>query len=161
MLAGYAYSNNGLSWRTVESDWTLAAGEVYFATEPTTTELEAAFSGYSVASAAATLVASAQAQLAAGLAITSTGTPALDATYPCDPTAQQQINAEITSILLNDTFTDGSTALNWLDATGAAHSFSIANFKNLATVLAAFVTGNLKCINGQSSTLPATSATIA
>lgn len=40
-----AYSNNGQSWRIVESDWTLSSGEVVFDHEPTEAELFAAFPG--------------------------------------------------------------------------------------------------------------------
>lgn len=109
-----------------------------------------------------TLSQGAETLLGAGLTITSTGTPALNATYPVDAITQQQINAEITSILLNSAFTDGTTTLTtWLDVTGTAHSFSITNYKNFATAFASFVTGCAKCINGQASSLPATTATIA
>jgi hypothetical protein len=109
---------------------------------------------------APTLAQQAAALLFGGCHVTSTGTPALSATYPCDPTAQQQINAEITSILLNGTFADGETTIGWLDATGASHTFSIAEFKALATEIAAFVSGCIKVINGQSTTLPSASVTI-
>jgi len=46
---GYAYSNNGLSFRCWDDSSTIATGEVYFNSEPTTTELAAAFSGYATA----------------------------------------------------------------------------------------------------------------
>ncbi len=106
------------------------------------------------------LAQQATAALAAGLAITSTATPALNATYPVSATAQAQINAEITSILLNGTFADGTTTIEWLDVTGAAHSFTIAQFKMLATAVASFASGCIKCMSGLSTTLPATTTTI-
>lgn len=108
-----------------------------------------------------TLAQQAQALLATGLEITSTGDGALDGTYPCGAAIQLQVNSEVTSILLNDTFTDGSTSLAWLDASGAPHEFSIAQFKTLATALAAFATGCIRCVTGQSTALPSSSATIA
>ena len=108
----------------------------------------------------ATLAQQANALLAAGLAITSTATSALDATYPTSNAAQQYINAEVTSILLNGTFADGTNALAWLDTSGASHTFTVPQFKTLATAVASFVSACLKCVNGQSTTLPSASATI-
>lgn len=43
----YAYSNNGQSFRAVESDWPLADGEVLFADHPTQAQLLAAFPSFS------------------------------------------------------------------------------------------------------------------
>jgi hypothetical protein len=110
---------------------------------------------------APTLAQQAQTLLGAGLAITSTATPALNATYRTDATTQQNVSAEVTSILLNGTFADGGASVAWQDAGGASHSFSVAQYKTLATAVAAFVAGCLKVVNGQSTTLPAASATIA
>jgi len=49
-MAGYAASNNGLSFRTVNSESDITTGEVYFnvdsPSDVTATELAAAFSGY-------------------------------------------------------------------------------------------------------------------
>lgn len=107
-----------------------------------------------------TLAQQAATSLAAGITITSTSTPALDGTYAATVTAQQQITAEITSILLNDTFADGTTTIEWLDTSGAAHAFTVAQFKTLATAIAAFVSGCVKAMNGQATTLPAAAMTI-
>jgi len=46
---GYAYSNNGLSFRAWYNSSTITTGEVYFDHVPTTAELTAAFSGYTAA----------------------------------------------------------------------------------------------------------------
>jgi len=43
---GYAYSNNGLSMRSVGNESNTTTGEVYFSNEATETELASAFSGY-------------------------------------------------------------------------------------------------------------------
>jgi hypothetical protein len=107
-----------------------------------------------------TIPQQAMALQAAGLAVTSTGAPSLNATYPCDAVTGQQVNAEVTSLLLNDAFTDGNTTIPWLDMNSTAHTFSIAQYKSLATAIAAFVTGCIRCINEQSTTLPSNTATI-
>ena len=112
------------------------------------------------APATPTLAQQAAALLATGLAITSTATAALDATYSASATAQAQINAEVTSILLNGTFADGTSTIDWLDVSGVSHTFTIAQFKLLATKIAIFVSGCVKCVNGQTTVLPNTSATI-
>jgi hypothetical protein len=109
-----------------------------------------------------TLAQQAQALLAAGLTITSTSMPALNATYPTDPATQDHIQAEVNAILLQGTFADGSTSVVWPDVTGAAHTFpSVAEFKLFASAIAAFVAGNYKVLNGSSTMLPAATATIA
>jgi len=53
IMAGYAASNNGLSFRSVNSESDITTGEVYFNVDSpndvTATELSAAFSGYAAA----------------------------------------------------------------------------------------------------------------
>ncbi len=107
-----------------------------------------------------TLAQQAQALLDGGFQVTSTSTPAINGTYPCDATTQQQINAEITSLLLNGTFTDGTTSLVWSDKSGAEHIFEVTQFKAFATRLAAFVTGCVKATKGRATGLPVQPATI-
>jgi hypothetical protein len=97
---------------------------------------------------------------AGGLAVSSSSDSALDATYPCDSLAQQHVSAEVVSLLLNGTFTDGATTISWLDVEGNAHELSIDQFKALATAIAVFVTGCARCASGQSTTLPSNAATI-
>lgn len=116
---------------------------------------------YTPAPQTPTLAQQAQALLAAGCAITSTSTPALDSTYATDATSQQHVQAEITSILLNGTFADGTTSIAWLDASNVAHTFTIAEFKALATALAAFVSACLKVVNGQATVLPSQPSVLA
>lgn len=156
-------SNNGLSFRRVAANYVAAAGEVLFSDDPmpTAAQLGAAFPGYAAAVSALALQQQAQAMLAAGCQVVSSGTPALSGTYPTDAASQAHINAEATSILLNGTFTDGTSSIVWLDVAGDPHTFSIAQFKTLATALAAYVTACLKVINGQSTTLSAQPSTIA
>lgn len=109
---------------------------------------------------ALSLAQQAQALLAGGCQVASTGTAALSGIYPADPATQQNITAEITSILMNGTFTDSGSTVQWLDVSGATHVFTVAQFKTLAAALAAFVTGCLKAANGLAATLPAQPATI-
>lgn len=112
--------------------------------------------------AAQLLAQQAQTALGAGLTITSTSTPALDGVYACDPTTIGFVNSEINAILLNATFADGSTALEWPDMTGALHLYTIAQFKTLAVALGEFVSGIRKCVIGATgATLPPATATIA
>ena len=107
-----------------------------------------------------TIQQSAAALLASGLAITSTSTPALNGTYPCDSNATAEIDAQVSSILLNGVFTNGATSIEWLDVSGAAHAFSVSNFKAFATAVAAFVTA---CDEGALglTALPSNAVTIA
>lgn len=109
-----------------------------------------------------TLAQQAQALLAGGLALTSTGTPALNGTYGADAATIAYVNSEMTSLLKNGVFADGSTSVYWPDAGGALHVFNVAQFEGFAAALAAFVAGARKCIIGVSgAALPAASATIA
>jgi hypothetical protein len=109
---------------------------------------------YSPPAPAPSLAQRAATLLVGGLDIVSTGDPSLSATYPCDLMAQQQISAEVVSILLNGTFTDGGPSIEWRDAAGGDHALSADQFKALATAIAAFVTACAKCVAGQSTTLP-------
>lgn len=117
--------------------------------------------GTLVATGALTLPQQATALLALGFTLTSTGTPALNATYAATAEAQAQIADEIDALLLNGLFTNGTTSLPWPDATGAAHTFGVTQFKAFATAMADFAGGCMEVINGVSTTLPTASATIA
>ena len=106
-----------------------------------------------------TLAQRAWAAMATGLTLTSTGTPALSGAYAVDVTAQV-ITSQVTSILLNGTFADGTGSVAWPDTAGALHTFTIAQFKVFATAVAAYVAALFKAINGISTTLPSGSVTI-
>jgi hypothetical protein len=110
---------------------------------------------------APTLAQQANALLATSLAITSTATESLDATYPADPNTISYVNSELNAILLNDTFADGTNTIQWPDTTGALHTFTVAQFKTFAAALGAFVSGIRKCVIGATgAVLPPASATI-
>lgn len=77
--------------------------------------------------------AAASAMLAAGLAVTSTGTPALNGTYAC--ASQDQIN--ITSLQVAVTANVFPGFLR--DRAGAAHTMTAPQFTSIAEALLAFV----------------------
>lgn len=105
----------------------------------------------------------AEAALAAGIQIQSTGTPSLNGAYTISQFAQININAEISSILLNNTFTNGQSTMPYLDATNAPHTFSIAQFKDFATKYAAYTSAvTLYALtDGGQGSLPTQPVTIA
>jgi hypothetical protein len=115
---------------------------------------------YSPPAPAPSLAQQAASLQAGGLAVASSSDGAIDATYPCDALAQQYVSAEVVSLLLNGKFTDGATAISWLDAAGSTHELSIDQFKSLATAIAVFVTGCARCVSGQSTSLPSSTAKI-
>lgn len=108
-----------------------------------------------------TLAEEALKTLADGLMITSTVTPALDGTYAADPSTVAYVNSEVTSILLNNTFADGTATIEWPDALGTLHPMTIVQFKALAAALGVFVSGIRKCVIGAAgAALPETSVTL-
>ena len=102
----------------------------------------------------------AAAAIAGGLGIISTSTAALSATYPVNATAQAEISAEVTAILLNGTFADGAATVVWLDVTGAQHTFTLAQFRTFASAVAGYVSGWTKFANGIVTTAPTQPVTI-
>lgn len=92
------------------------------------------------ASPAPTLVQQAQAALFAGVAITSTGTPALNGTYAVDSITQHKIAAVSVYILVNSKFPGGASSYAWPDVSGALHNFpSTAEWQSFATAVADYV----------------------
>lgn len=84
--------------------------------------------------------ARAGAAIASGIVLTSTGIPALNATYAVDPATQSQINSIISFIMLNSAFPAGVTALPWPDTSGTIHTFpNVASFQAFATAVANYV----------------------
>lgn len=165
-MSGFAYSNNGLSFRAVDSAAECQSGEVYFAETPTMAQLQAAFTGYNAAISAQEAQATYAAAVTAGLTITSTGTPALDGTYALDQASQENIIAEQVCINTNGLFTNGQSTRAWPDKAGVFHTFpSIAEFKTFAIAVAAYVDaldGALAAAEqGGSPSWPSASVTIA
>jgi len=95
-----------------------------------------------------------------GVALTSTGTPALNATYGVDATSQAAMTAEMVSILANQKFTNGTTSLQWLYSTPSVAFTSTAQFTAVATALAAVVTSlaNYAAVGGEAPSMTVTIA---
>lgn len=141
---------------------TLQVSAAEWATQATPQHVAAGALAPGLITPALTLAQQAQALLAGGLTITSTGTPALDGTYAADPDTIGYVNSEVASIALNGTFADGTTSIDWPDASGVLRGFTLAEFKLLAAALGVFVSGIRKCVIGVSgASLPAAAATIA
>ena len=102
------------------------------------------------------------ANIAQGIAVTSTSTPALNGTYACDPYVVSDMMAELDSLQLNYTFVDGGTSVQWANALGVAQTFSIAQFKAFGTFMGKYVGLNkaavLAVYNGQAPNWPGSNA---
>lgn len=96
-----------------------------------------------------------------GIAITSTSTPALNGSYRTDGIFMLGLQAEINAVALDGTFADGTATLNWPDAKGAAHTFTVAQFKTLAMAIANFQAQCAQYAAGLIATAPSSSVTIA
>lgn len=112
---------------------------------------------------APTLAQQAATAISAGLTITRSSTPALDATYAVNDTTQSHIQAEMIALLVsgNAAFADGTASVAWPDIAGATHAFTIAEFKPFALAVGAYVAALYKVMNGTLTTLPSASVTIA
>ena len=111
--------------------------------------------------AQATLAGQANAALLADLAIVSSGSPPINGTYACDQLSQMDIIAIETSLNAGRGFPGGATAFNYPDVTGAAHSFSEANFTDFAAAVRDYLYALKSVIAGASSAMPSASTTIA
>jgi hypothetical protein len=108
---------------------------------------------------ALTLAQQAAAASIAGLTINLNGTTSL---FPTDAATQGYINAEVTSLLLNGTFADGTETVEWPDATGALSNLTVSQFKAVAGSIGAYVAACRKCVIGSvGAVLPASSITLA
>jgi len=99
--------------------------------------------------------------LASGLKITSTGTPALNATYACDALSQADIVAIETSLNAGKGFPGGATTFSYPDNTGAMHGFSESAFTDFAAAIRDYVYGCKAYSAGQTMVPPTATAAIA
>ena len=161
--AGFAYSNNGLSWRACDQA-NIVSGEVWFAAPATSDQLTSSFPGYAAAMAAQTAQGTFNTAIGAGLAITSTGTPALNATYALDATSQAQLYQIAIYAQTFGVFPNGQSTMAYPDATGAPHTFNPTQIANLLKAVAPYVSSlntTLATIEaGGSASWPTPSATI-
>jgi len=111
---------------------------------------------------APTLAQQGAAAIAAGCALQSTGTPALDGTYSCDAPSQHKIMAASLYIAVNGRFPGGATSYAWLDVTGAPHVFAdVGAFQVFATAIADYVAALDQIAATNSGALPAQPMVIA
>jgi len=81
----------------------------------------------------------AQAAFAAGVQITSTGTPGLNGTYSLSDSSLSWITSEQVYIATTGKFTNGQTTRSWLDASGTPHTFpTTAEFTAFAEAVAQY-----------------------
>lgn len=133
--------------------WTVENAELtapQSAADPTTEE-----------QAAAALAAAAQTALLAGIAITSTATPALNGTYAVDQVSQMDILSIETSINAGKGFPGGAQTFGYPDMVGAMHAFTEANFTNFAAAVRDYVYALKCCVSGTLTALPSKTTTIA
>lgn len=104
----------------------------------------------------------AAALLAGTVTVTSASTPSLNGTYTITATDQAHLQAEISSIMLNGTFADGTSTVEWPDTANPPvnHAFNVTQFKTFAIAIGSFVAACAKCINGVSTTLPSNQLSI-
>lgn len=166
----FAYSNNGLSYRAWNDPGNLLQGEIYFDHVPTSTELGNAFPGYAAAVAVATATAAGQTgyvtALASGLAISSTGTPAVDATYALDQSQQANVANVALYITVNNRFPGSLSSVSLRKIDGTTISIpATAVFQEIATAIADYIAKIdaqlLIAQGGGSPTWPTASVTIA
>lgn len=70
-------------------------------------------------------------KIAQGIAVTSTGTPALNATYALDPVTLSQIQALATDCAAGFGFPGGAGTFAYPDLTGTPHTFDSTSIVNL------------------------------
>lgn len=108
-----------------------------------------------------TLSQQAQNALAAGLTITSTGTPTLDGVYAVDAGAQANITATMLYVQVNGKFPGSSTTQTWGLMNGSVVVFpSTAEFTAFATAVANYAADLIEIAMTNTGTLPAATATI-
>lgn len=105
-----------------------------------------------------TLADQANAMLAAGIQIVSTGTATLSGTYACDPATLSRVGNLLAAIAAGLSIPGG--VIPWADINGAPHSFTPDQFKNLATALLAFEMQLAPIAAGAPGALPTQPVTI-
>lgn len=101
---------------------------------------------------------------AAGVAIVSTGTPALNGTYAIDPATLANIVGLSTGIAAGKPLPGGGSTFNYRDIVGSPHAFTAANFLNFAAAIESYVYGADQAIetlvNGGTAMPPSQPVTI-
>jgi hypothetical protein len=79
------------------------------------------------------------AAIAAGLAVVSTATPALNGTYSVAPTAAANITAIMAGAAAGLGLPGSGTTFVYMDASGSPHTFTAAQFSTLAVAVRDYV----------------------
>ena len=105
----------------------------------------------------------AEALIASGLTVTSTGSPAINGTYSLSPAAQSAYDSVMMYIQVHGTFPRGMTTTSWPDIHGDLKVFpNVTTFTAFATAAADFIDQVDDYANGVAgTTLPSSSITIA
>ncbi len=77
--------------------------------------------------------------IAAGIVVTSSGTPTLNGTYSVAPTAQRNFASIAAGIGSGQGLPHGVTTISWLDVQGAPHVFTAAQILDLAGAVRDYV----------------------
>ena len=89
---------------------------------------------------APSLASQARTAATAGVTLTLSGTVTLAATmFPTDPVTQTKLGAVVTTLLATGAFPGGSASYPMIDAAGAWHTFTAAQYKTVAGAIAAYV----------------------
>lgn len=107
-----------------------------------------------------TLAQQAAAALAAGCAIVSTGTPALNGTYACDDNAVSYFTAVQTRINAGLGLPLNAATIAWVDMAGTAHNLTAAQFTEIARAISDYVYELKMVAITNSGALPAQPVTI-
>lgn len=145
--------------------WT-SVGDIFFAATMTAPQIAAVQAVYAAHDPTkldpATQLA---AKLAAGVALTSTATPAISATYALDPTTLDQIGSVARDAAAGLGLPGGLTSFTYPDITGNPKSFSGANiqalYKAMRDVVFALNTAAATLAAGGAANWPMQTATIA
>ncbi len=141
----------GGAWNYINSTWGIADPVAYNKIQQ----------GLAVNQAQSTF----QSLISDGIILTSTGTPALNATYSTTDTAQKNVSVVVTGIAAGLGLPGGGTTFQYLDASNVPHSFDASHFTAFASALRNFVYNceiTLATIqNGGTATFPSNLVTIA
>ena len=100
-----------------------------------------------------------------GVAVQSTSTPAMNATYSYDADSGNKIAAIVAAISAGGQLPGGGSTFEWPDASGSFHALSAANVTALGIAILNYRYELnqylVLAISGQAATLPATPLTIA
>lgn len=108
-----------------------------------------------------TLEQQAATMLAGPVPVKSTGTPSLNGSYKVDIATQTQITAIASGINAGLGLPSGTSTFNWPDSTGTAHQWNETQFLQFAQSLMLFLYTCSQVAGGHSSSLPASTITIA